>query len=255
MGAASRSRPRVHVTTIEVRRATVGIKARFGLRVQRGRQFRRAVEHTCRCFWSAGYFMAQIAKCEKLTTRTFRSQRVAKIRELMNMMTCADDLLSLLNEQGIAFDVRYHKPVLRIDEFISLDLDLSGRLCKNLLVRNREGQAFLLVVQADKAVELRSVAQLLGSTRLSFVELDDMYEALGVRPGSLSPLALVNDSSKRIQLVVDLALAEEERLLFHPIENTATLSMSVSSLGDFCKYLGRSIHWLAVPTRAGFETR
>ena len=66
-----------------------------------------------------------------------------------------------------------------------------------------------------------------------------MAETLGVTPGSVTLFALANDPLHRVRLVLDLALAEAQRISFHPMENTATTTVDQAGLRTFLGHLRR----------------
>ncbi|MFP3408497.1 YbaK/EbsC family protein, partial [Pseudomonas sp. SIMBA_065] len=87
-----------------------------------------------------------------------------------------------------------------------LALAVEGARCKNLLLQDKKCHYFLVVTTASNSLDLAGLSETLGSKRLSFASADRLFELLGIRPGSLSPLALVNDIAKRVRLVIDIEL-------------------------------------------------
>ena len=55
-------------------------------------------------------------------------------------------------------------------------------------------------------------------------------EILRTLPGAISPMGLLFDQERKVLLAIDRALRGEERLLFHPCVNTATLAVSGDGL-------------------------
>ncbi|QGZ65583.1 prolyl-tRNA synthetase associated domain-containing protein [Paraburkholderia acidisoli] len=160
------------------------------------------------------------------------------------------EVLKRLDEWQIAYECEEHESVLNMAESGTLTLSVSGARCKNLLLQDKAGQFFLVVTTADKSLDLAAAAAILGSKRLSFASADKLFDLLGIRTGSLSPLALVNDEAKRVTLVIDAHLNGETRFLFHPLENTASVSLSRSGLDDFLAHVGHAANWLSLPARA-----
>ncbi|MBB3259182.1 Ala-tRNA(Pro) deacylase [Paraburkholderia bannensis] len=158
------------------------------------------------------------------------------------------DLLDLLNTCGDPIELRTHRAVLSVDEFHALESGLVGAICKNLLIRDRNG-LYLLVVPASKSVDLKALARHLESSRLSFADAVQLEAKLGTWSGALSPLALANDTEEEIALVIDTALQAEERVLFHPLDNAVTVSLTRRTLEAFCQRVGHAIRWVDVPAR------
>lgn len=106
-------------------------------------------------------------------------------------------------------------------------------ICKNLLLTNRQGTAFyLLLLRGDKVFRTKYLSAALGCARLSFAPGEQMEELLDITPGSLSVLGLMNDRENRVQLVIDKPVLEAQWLGCHPCINTSTLRFSVRDLLD-----------------------
>ena len=73
----------------------------------------------------------------------------------------------------------------------------------------------------------------LGTGKLRFASPETMQETLGITPGAVSMLALVNDQAKRVTLVLDQVLSEAEAVQCHPLVNTATLVIEQGELRRF----------------------
>jgi Ala-tRNA(Pro) deacylase len=87
---------------------------------------------------------------------------------------------------------------------------------------------------------LKNLPEKIGSKRLSFGNASLLMEALGVTPGSVTPLALVNDEAKRVQLVLDRSMLQQEMINLHPLINTATITLRSADLLRFLDVLGRT---------------
>ncbi|WP_107312234.1 prolyl-tRNA synthetase associated domain-containing protein [Burkholderia metallica] len=162
-----------------------------------------------------------------------------------------DEVLKLLEESEIPFSCEEHESVLNMAESGMLMLSVVGARCKNLLLQDKKGHYFLVVTTATKSLELAGVSETLGRKRLSFASSDKLFELLGIRTGSLSPLALVNDGAKRVRLVIDAELTGESVFLFHPLENNASVSLSRSGLDRFLCGIEHSAEWLPLAARTG----
>src|SRR5450830_1352550 len=126
------------------------------------------------------------------------------------------ELLARLDAQNITYECEQHEAVFNMGESAKINLSISGARCKNLLLQDKAGACFLVMTTAAKALDLTTAAKAFGSKRLSFASTQLLYDALGLRPGSLSPLALVNDESGKMRLVIDADLDDEEVFLLHP---------------------------------------
>jgi Ala-tRNA(Pro) deacylase len=160
-----------------------------------------------------------------------------------------DELLELLEQQDVPFECEFHEQVLNMADSGALKLSLDGARCKNLLLQDKQGGLYLVVTTAHKSLDLSAVAKTLNSKRLSFASADRLFDLLGVRPGSLSPLALVNDRAHHVRLVIDNDLAHEPVFLFHPLDSTATIALSKRDLEDFLQRIDHAPSWYALGAR------
>ncbi len=114
-----------------------------------------------------------------------------------------------------------------------IESTLGCEICKNLLLTNRQGTAFyLLLLRGDKVFRTKYLSAALGCARLSFAPGEKMEELLDITPGSLSVLGLMNDKENRVQLVIDKPVLENEWIGCHPCINTSTLRFSVRDLTE-----------------------
>ena len=150
-----------------------------------------------------------------------------------------DDLFRRLDELGIAHHTVEHEPVFTVEESQALRGSLPGGHSKNLFLKNKKGQIWLVTAAEDAAVDLKALTKTLEAGRLSFGKPDLLMEVLGVIPGAVTPFALINDPDHRVIFVFDQRLAGMEPLHFHPLVNSATTAVSAA---DFRKFLAASGH-------------
>jgi Ala-tRNA(Pro) deacylase len=163
-------------------------------------------------------------------------------------MKNSGDLLEFLNSNALPYEMITHEPVFTMAESAKIVDRLPGVRCKNLFLQNKKKTSlFLVVTTAEKTVDLAALAEILGSGRLSLCSRETLASTLGVESGSLSPLALINDNQRRVQLVTDVDLDEEESLCFHPLENTSTVSMARPVFLEFCKKIDHQPTSFAIP--------
>jgi Ala-tRNA(Pro) deacylase len=160
-----------------------------------------------------------------------------------------EELLGLLEQSGVRFACEYHEQVINMAESGALKLSLEGARCKNLLLQDKRAHHYLVMTTADKSLELSAAARTLGSKRLSFASADRLFGVLGVRPGSLSPLALVNDSSSKVHLVIDEELRCESAFLLHPLDSTATVALTRQDLEAFLDNIAHPPTWTVLEAR------
>jgi Ala-tRNA(Pro) deacylase len=149
-----------------------------------------------------------------------------------------DDLLALLDGLGVERRLVEHPPVHTVEEALPHWAALPGTHTKNLFLKDAKDQLWLVSAPADRAIDLKLLPRQIGSKRLSFASADLLHAVLGVRQGALSPLALVNDTGRRVRLVLDAALAAAPAVTFHPLVNTATVSIRPEGLQAFLAATG-----------------
>ena len=101
-------------------------------------------------------------------------------------------LFARLDQLGIAHRTVEHPPVFTVEEAKALRGDLPGHHIKNLFLRNKKEEMWLVVALEDRAINLKRLGDVLGAGRLSFGSADRLKRTLGVEPGSVTPLSLVN---------------------------------------------------------------
>ena len=88
------------------------------------------------------------------------------------------------------------------------------------------------------------MAEKIGASRLSFGSADRLLENLGVRPGAVTPLSMINGVHKEVQLFIDASLQAKKLVYMHPLVNDRTLGMSPANLEAFLTALGAEYHWI-----------
>ena len=141
------------------------------------------------------------------------------------------DILKLLADLGIKFRRLEHDAVYTVEESRRLKIfeQLDGQPCKNLFLRNKRGEFFLLTLPADKRADLKLIAQRLNLPRLSFASEDELEKILGLHTGAVTPLGIINDAQKKVRLIIDAEL-QGKKLLLHPNTNTATIALAFDDL-------------------------
>ena len=126
-----------------------------------------------------------------------------------------------------------HPPLRTVPDAHAFWDALPGLGVKNLFIKDAGKQYWLVVLPAERSVDTKILATTIGAKRTSFGSADDLVRILGVEPGSVTPLAMINDREKQVRLVLDAAMLDAEAVLVHPLVNTATLIMPPSDLLRF----------------------
>jgi Ala-tRNA(Pro) deacylase len=158
------------------------------------------------------------------------------------------EIQKFLQEHGIPFARHEHAPVFTCEDAAVHLKGLSGRGSKNLFLRNKKGDKHVLVsVSEEKRVDLKSLGERLKIGRPSFGSSERLQQYLGVEPGSVSVLGLINDTAKVVEPYIDRDLWISEAIHYHPLVNTATLVISPKGIADFATLLGREFSVIDIP--------
>jgi len=160
------------------------------------------------------------------------------------------DVYQFLADNQIAYERHDHPPVFTVADVERLVPPLPAAKTKNLFLRDKKGKRhFLVVVPAQKQVDIKALGGVIGTDRLSFGSPDRLQRYLGVDPGSVTILALIRDPDHVVEVVFDESLGKEEAFQFHPLVNTSTLVISRENLLRFLEATGHEIRNLDVPEK------
>ena len=132
----------------------------------------------------------------------------------------------LLDSLGISYQRTDHEATDTMEECNKIDAVLGVVICKNLFLCNKQATKFyLLMMPGDKVLKTKEVSHQIGSSRLSFASPEDMIKHLGLEPGSVSIMGLMNDLDDSVQLLIDEDVLKDEYLGCHPCVNTSSLKI------------------------------
>jgi Ala-tRNA(Pro) deacylase len=155
-------------------------------------------------------------------------------------MNDSDTLLAYLDNNGVNARTFQHPAVHTVEESKALRGDIPGLHTKNLFLRDGKKNFFLFVTDEDATINLKQLAKKIGAKGgLSFGSPEALLEMLGIRPGAVSVLAIVNDEQGRVKLVLDCKLARALAINCHPLSNERTTSLSQEAFARFLAAAGR----------------
>ena len=150
---------------------------------------------------------------------------------------CEKTVLDVLEERGIEFIRLEHEAASTMELCRSIGAEYGARHCKNLFLTNRSENVFrLLLMEPDKAFRTSEISKKLGLSRMSFGSNELLMRVLGLEQGSVSVMGLVNESAVqacregKLQVVIDKALLNWERICVHPNTNTASLVIRTTDI-------------------------
>jgi Ala-tRNA(Pro) deacylase len=141
--------------------------------------------------------------------------------------------LQRLEQLGIAHVTTEHAAVFTVDEAKAVRGRLDGAHVKNLFLRNKKGQMWLLTCLEDRQLDLKALAERVGGNRFSFASAERLMKYLGVIPGAVTAFAAVNDPGNKVTVLLDAALMNHDKLNLHPLVNTMTTCISPADLLRF----------------------
>lgn len=157
------------------------------------------------------------------------------------------DLFQFLDSLGIAHQTKYHPPVFTVSESQALRDEIPGGHTKNLFLKDKKDQYFLLTVDEHATVDLKTVHQLVGgASKFSFGKPEKLMEYLGVIPGAVTAFGVINDTHQNVTIVLDADLMKNDVVNCHPLSNDATTSIASNDLIRFVEATGHTVNVLKV---------
>ncbi|WP_439568337.1 prolyl-tRNA synthetase associated domain-containing protein [Sphingopyxis sp.] len=147
-------------------------------------------------------------------------------------------LLADLDRLAIRFAAHEHEAVFTVAESDAVNAAIPGAHTKNLFLKDKRGAYWLVTVPSEARVDLKALPGAIGSQRISFGKADDMARLIGITPGSVTPLAMINAAPGSITVVIDDGLAAADRVNVHPLRNTATLGLAGGAILDLLRHWG-----------------
>ncbi|MDQ4135148.1 MAG: prolyl-tRNA synthetase associated domain-containing protein [Pseudomonadota bacterium] len=160
-------------------------------------------------------------------------------------------ILDRLRELGIAAETVEHHAVFTVAESRSVKAGIPGAHTKNLFLKDKKGRLFLITAQDETRIDLKRTHEAIGASgRLSFGSAEQLREVLGVEPGSVTPLAVINDTEARVTMILDANLMAHDRINVHPLVNTATTGLAREDLVRFLTSTGHPPRIVRLPEPA-----
>jgi Ala-tRNA(Pro) deacylase len=156
--------------------------------------------------------------------------------------TTPEALFAVLDDLGITYGLFHHDPIYTVAEGESLKIDIPGLHCRNLFLRDKKKAMFLVVAANETAIDLKKLQGVLDCGRLSFGSADRLWNMLGIRPGSVCPFCIINDTDNSVRIILDAAMMDADIVNYHPLDNAMTIGLSPADLIKFIEYTGHQPH-------------
>ena len=156
-----------------------------------------------------------------------------------------DKVLNYLNENNFEYSWYIHPEAPTI-EIARLHWKQDGsKHCKNLFFRNHKGNRhYLVVFDSEQSMAIHDLEHILKQGKLSFASPERMDKWLGLRPGSVSPFGLINDTENHVHLFLDESLREQSALSFHPNDNRFTVVISREEFERYLEEVGNTYEYI-----------
>lgn len=137
-----------------------------------------------------------------------------------------ENALKYLNEKGIVYKLYEHEAVFTCEAADRVCAMIPGMMCKNLfLVDRKSGKFYLVTLPVPKRLDIKGLTKKLGESSMRFGTPEELMAKLGLLPGSVSPLGLINNEEKDVTFIVDGEVAKADMISIHPNVNTASLTI------------------------------
>lgn len=158
------------------------------------------------------------------------------------------DIYNYLKEKNIWHEITEHEAVYNMEELSNVELPYPDADAKNLFVRDdKKANYYLITVKGDKRVDLKEFRKNNGTRNLSFASSDDLMNIMGLIPGAVSPLGILNDTEFKVKFYIDKDFMKDKHLIgIHPNDNTATVWLKVEDLIETVKGHGNEVNIVEV---------
>ena len=143
------------------------------------------------------------------------------------------NLLKMLDHKGIKFNKYEHEAIYAVENSNIKRGDIQGNHTKNLFLKNKKNFFYLFSCEENSVVDLRRFSKSISAGNLSFAREEYLIKYLGVKPGSVSPYALLNDIDNRVDFYLEDKAYNSKNINFHPLINTSTITVQTKDFLDF----------------------
>lgn len=150
-----------------------------------------------------------------------------------------NELFELLKKLDVTYKSHSHQPLFSVSDAEKYAKDIRGAHCKNLFLKDAKGNLYIFILLDKKRADIKKLSKQINCARLSFASDELLETILGVKPGSVTPFALINDVEKDVTVILEDDLLKEEEANFHPLVNTETLTIRIDDLLKFIDYCGQ----------------
>ena len=152
------------------------------------------------------------------------------------------ELIELLKKESYEIEVHQHDALFTVEDSIKLRGKINGAHSKNLFLKNKKNEFFLLSCGEGDNIDLKKISKSLKLGNISFAKKEYLEQYLKIKPGSVSPFALLNDSGGIVNFYLEQSLHESKFVNFHPLINTFTITIETNRFIEFMIENDKKIH-------------
>jgi len=152
------------------------------------------------------------------------------------------ELIKLLKEKKYEIETHQHDPLFTVEDSKKLRGKINGAHSKNLFLKNKKNEFFLLSCEEANKIDLKKISKSLELGNISFAKQEQLEKYLKIKPGSVSPFALLNDESSFVNFYLEQTLYESKFVNFHPLINTFTITIKTNKFIEFMIENNKKIH-------------
>ncbi|NOD65349.1 MULTISPECIES: prolyl-tRNA synthetase associated domain-containing protein [unclassified Ruegeria] len=162
----------------------------------------------------------------------------------------SDSLLAQLDDWGLAYRLHTHVPLRTVEDSKAVEDQFmvpgeNALRVKNLYLRDKKKRNYLVTLEQNREIDLKALGAELGVGNLSFGSADRLLQNLGIRPGAVSPLAMINGVQNNVRFFMDAAAKQAEVIYMHPLVNDRTVALKQADVMAFFDHIGCEVTWLS----------
>ncbi len=159
-----------------------------------------------------------------------------------------ESLLKWLDDHEIRYVLHSHPAVFTVPEARIHCGHITGTHCKNLFLKNKKtGQLYLITIPYEKRLNLNQFRRTIGAPKVRFAEPEDLSDILGITPGAVSPMGLINDTENKVIFIIDESVWNAKKICCHPNINTETLQIPGSDFQKLIRATGTTMEVSKLP--------
>ncbi len=144
-----------------------------------------------------------------------------------------NNLIETLNQKKISFVEHKHEALFSVEDSKQNRGSIEGAHTKNLFLKNKKNLFYLFSCEEKSIVDLKRFSKSINAGNLSFARKEYLYKYMKIEPGSVSPYGLLNDLDNTIEFLLEYELYKSNKINFHPLVNTSTITLKTSDFIEF----------------------